>query len=517
MAFNSYGFLLAFLPASVLAYWLWALIWPGRGRLLLLIASTLAFYALAARGAIAVLLVSLAANFLVSRCIIAQGEGRGRRAWLVTGVGANILLLLYFKYSGFLLANLGLVASGAALSSLLLPLGLSFYSFQQIAFLVDSARGRVGKAHPLTYAASILFFPTILSGPITYFREFAPQIEASPERARIGSDISIGAILLIMGLFKKVVIGDSLGLWVDPLFAAAERGQSLGTLLAWAVAAAYLLQLYFDFSGYSDMAIGCARMFGIRLPLNFFSPLRVTSIIDWWRRWHMSLGRFVGDYIFTPLALPLTRAAARRRLGRWPSHVLGVALPTFIAMFVIGAWHGGKWTFLLFGLLHGLYMVIAESWRFARRKAQRRISSPGATIAGNIAGNIMTLCAVVITMVPFRAPDLATTFHLWAAMVGLGGTAAAPPWGALPGLGASGLAVMMALAAGIAFLLPNSAQLLGAFDPALYWRDWRRKAPAALRIAVRPTVAWGALIGIMAFVGLAFLSRGTGGFVYVGY
>lgn len=512
MAFNSYVFLLAFLPATVGLYWGCERLFPGRLRLVVLVSATLIFYTFAARAALPILLTSISLNFLLARRILLAAGG-WRRFWLILGVSANVLTLLLIKYSGFLLSNLAMLGGrDPVFTGVILPLGISFYTFQQIAFLVDTARGRVGSAHPLTYAASILFFPTILSGPITYFREFAPQVEGPVDRRRIGGDLTIGMVLLLLGLFKKVVIGDSLSLWIDPFFAASVNGAQPGPAIAWAMAAGYLLQLYFDFSGYSDMALGCARMLGIRLPLNFFSPLRVTSIIGWWRRWHMSLGRFVSDYIYQPLALPLTRMAVRRRWGRWPVHLLGVLVPTFVAMFVIGAWHGGSWTFITFGLLHGSFMVIAESWRFCRRGKRydtRRWHG--------LAGNLATLCAVLFTMIPFRSPDMSTCTRLWAAMLGLGGQAAPVTWGALPVLGGGAYGAMLLLAGAIAFLLPNSAQFLGRFEPALHWREWRGQASAPLRLVWQPDLAWCVVLGAMLFLGLAFISRGTGGFVYVGY
>ncbi|MDV3482241.1 MULTISPECIES: MBOAT family O-acyltransferase [Sphingobium] len=512
MAFNSYGFLLAFLPLTVALYWGVARLIPGRGRLFVLILASLFFYILAARAALLLLTVSMLFNFLVSRLILGAGP-RLARMWLFGGVAGNIALLLYFKYMGFFLANVGLSAQQGSFSGIILPLGISFYSFQQIAFLVDTGRGRLGAAHPLTYAASILFFPTILSGPITYYREFAPQAEEAPERRSMGMHVSVGLILVAIGLFKKVVIGDSLALWVDPLFAASAQGKAVSPLVAWTMVSAYLLQLYFDFSGYSDMAAGCARMFGLRLPLNFFSPLRVTSIIDWWRRWHMSLGRFVGDYIFTPLALPLTRFAMRRRLGRWPTHILAVLVPTFVSMFVIGAWHGGNWTFIVFGLLHATYMVVAESWRLARRKKGRKPAGAAARLGGNLA----TLLAVLVALIPFRSADMTTSVALWRAMVGMGAQASEPHWGALPGLGGAGLAVMMASAAAIIFLLPNSAQFLDRYAPSLDWRSWKGKARPLLAFTFSPGIGWGLALGVMAFLGLAFIARGAGGFLYVGY
>lgn len=247
---------------------------------------------------------------------------------------------------------------------------------------------------------------------------------------------------------------------------------------------------------------------------NFHSPLRVTSIVDWWRRWHMSLGRFVGDYIFQPLALVLTRSAARRGLGRNAAFALGVLIPTFIAMLVIGAWHGGNWTFIVFGLLHASYMVVAETWRFVRRRARRgRQARPWQ----HVLGNASTIVAVLVALVPFRAPDMQTALALWQAMAGLGPAGSAVAWPALPGLGATGLAAMIALGLAIAYLLPNSAQLLGRFEPHLAWPAWASVSPAPLRFTIAPSLRWGLVLGLLAFVGLAFVSRGTGSFVYFGF
>jgi alginate O-acetyltransferase complex protein AlgI len=331
MAFNSYAFLLLFLPCVVCLYW--AASW-SRGaspRLVVLILATLAFYAIAAGWALPFLLGSIAINFTLSRLIGATSGGR-RSAWLTVGVGGNVVTLIVLKYAGFLASNVGaLVGGGSGFTALALPLGVSFFTFSQIAFLVDTAQDRVGRARLLTYAASILFFPTIVSGPITYFREFAPQVEATPDRRRIPGDLLTGLVQLAIGLFKKVVIADTLALWVDPLFTDAAAGRGFDASLAWTLILGYLLQLYFDFSGYTDMAMGCARMLGIRLPPNFHSPLRATSIIDWWRRWHMSLGRFVGTYVFQPLALPLTRFAATRGYSRRAMLACGVLVPTFVS------------------------------------------------------------------------------------------------------------------------------------------------------------------------------------------
>jgi D-alanyl-lipoteichoic acid acyltransferase DltB (MBOAT superfamily) len=513
VAFNSYAFLLIFLPLVTIAYRVLGRLSSPVPRLLLLIGATLGFYALAAAWALPLLLGSIAVN-LGFAWTIAQ-KGRLSRPALVIGVTANVALLVAIKYGYFLADNLAhLVGAAPWIGAIALPLGLSFYTFQQIAFLVDTARERTGHITALGYVASILFFPTIVSGPIVFYREFGPQVQDAPERKAQGEDIFVGIALIILGLLKKTVIADSLALWVDPLFAGLGSGHSPGAAMAWALVLGFLLQMYFDFSGYSDMALGAARLLGIRLVPNFHSPLRVTSIVDWWRRWHMSLGRFVGDYIFQPLALVLTRTAARRSLTRKGAFALGVLVPTFVAMLTIGAWHGGNWTFIVFGLLHASYMVIAETWRFARRRGRRGRPVRRWHLA---LGNVATITAVLVALVPFRAPDMHVALVLWQAMAGLGSAPATVVWPVLPGLGGAGLGAMIAAGLFIAYLLPNTAQLLGRYRPHLAWSTWASVSPARIRFTIVPGWGWGLILGMLAFWGLAFVSRGSGSFVYFGF
>lgn len=513
MAFNAYPFILLFLPMVVIAYRLaarWAQACP---RLAVLAGAGLVFYSLAAFWALPFLLGSIAFNFSLSRVILGN-EGAARRRWLFAGVTGNVALLVIVKYSGFLATGGGgLFGWHSAFAGFALPLGISFFSFQQIAFLVDVSHERVKRPHALTYICSILFFPTIISGPITYFREFQPQIEAKPIRGRAGSDLVIGTVLFAMGLFKKVVLSDTIALWVDPLFRQASAGHELGMILSWAAVLGFLVQMYFDFSGYSDMATGVARMFGVRLPANFFSPMRVTSIIDWWRRWHMSLGRFVNEFIFQPLALPLTRFASGRGLGRWGVMGAGVLTPTFIAMFVIGAWHGGAWTYIVFGLLHAIYMIVAESWRFARRKHRR---GKATRWWHGVIGNLLTILCVLIAMAPFRAVDMPTTWRLWRGMVGASSTDDLVI-SHLPGASASGLYASIAIGLAIAYLMPNSFQILRQYQPVLDWEQWRDKAIAPVRFVWRPTLGWAMVTGVVLYLGFAFIARGSGSFIYFGY
>jgi len=513
MAFNSYGFALLFLPLVWVAYLL-AARFCGRGiRLAVVIAAGLAFYALACTWALPVLLISLAGNYGAAR-MIAAAQGAARQRWLALGVSANVAALVVYKFTGFFGANLALIVPGPpVLRELALPLGISFFTFQQISLLVDVSRGLVTQLRPLTYLASILFFPYLVSGPITYYREFASQIEGEPEDWK-GNGVA-GITLFSIGLFKKTVLADTLILWVDPMFADVASGHSPVTVQAWAMVIGFLFQMYFDFSGYSDMAAGVARLFGVRLPLNFYSPMRVTSIMDWWRRWHMSLGRFVNDYIFQSLALPLTRKAMMRGYGNWGVKALGVLVPTAVSMLVIGAWHGGRWTYVLFGLLHAVYMVIAEIWLFWRKKHRKRKAPPSRL--ANMRGHVLTMLCVLVALVPFRAPDMGSVWRIWQSMVGLGSEQALLTWPMLAPVGAGVVVAELAVALFIVYALPNTAQLLDRLAPSLPFAGADKISRGVLPLRWRPGLAWGLIMGALLMLGLTFVSRGANSFVYFSF
>jgi alginate O-acetyltransferase complex protein AlgI len=310
------------------------------------------------------------------------------------------------------------------------------------------------------------------------------------------------------------VLADTMALWVDPLFSDVAAGHRPVAAQAWAMVIGFLLQMYFDFSGYSDMAAGCARLLGVKLPLNFYSPMRVTSIMDWWRRWHMSLGRFVNDYLFQSLALPFTRWAAAHGFGRWGVTGFGVLLPTAISMFVIGAWHGGAWTYITFGLLHALYMVVAEAWVFAHKKKKRGAPPPSRWVL--LRGHLLTMLAVLIALVPFRAPDMASAWLLWSAMSGL-----APgnwlTWPVLAPVGGAVVAGELVAALLIVYTLPNSAQLLDQLEPSLPFAGAAKVSRGLLPLRWRAGLVWGLAMGAMLLLGLGFVSRGGNSFVYFGF
>jgi alginate O-acetyltransferase complex protein AlgI len=421
MLFNSYEFVLCFLPIVVAGHWTLVRV-AGRTAALgwLILASTI-FYARASVTALAVIFPSIAFDFLLARAMLLDSQRpRVRGALLMTGVAANVLLLGYFKYRNFFLDTSNLAfGTHFELTHLLVPLGLSFLVFQKIAFLADVHAGQV-KAVPLVvYLVFTLFFPRTVAGPIVRYGEIAPQLADLAPRA-ISTDIAVGLSLFAIGLFKKTVLADNLASMV---IRAYGGGEPIAFIQAWTGILAYTLQLYFDFSGYSDMALGAARSCGIRLPVNFNSPLKATSIVDYWARWHITLTRFLTAYVYTPLVVHLTRARAAagkpilsgKRSS--PTAIISlVATPTLVTMTISGFWHGAGWQFIAWGVLHGLYLTINQTWRMFRprlwvdRKSYERLMRP--------VGFALTFFAVVIALVFFRAPSLSSALHTLDAMTG---------------------------------------------------------------------------------------------------
>ena len=266
---------------------------------------------------------------------------------LIFGISTNLLLLGYFKYSDFFIENINLTFGGNFTPlHLALPLAISFFTFQQIAYLVDSYRKETEKYDFLNYALFITFFPQLIAGPIVHHKEMMPQFEINKSKYINHKNIDMGIFIFSMGLFKKVIIADTFASWATTGFDVAEK---LNLIEAWSTSLSYTFQLYFDFSGYTDMAIGVALLFNIRLPINFNSPYKAMDIQDFWRRWHITLSRFLRDYIYIPLG------GNRKGKVRTYANLLG----TFI---LGGLWHGAGWTFIFWGFLHGIALVIHRLW-----------------------------------------------------------------------------------------------------------------------------------------------------------
>ena len=405
MLFHAHDFVLLFLPLTLVAFLLarrFAGAGPGPVLAALLVAS-LIFYGEWAWPYLILLVGSIAGNFACSVWLLRPASPSWRRGILVAGITTNLGLLFWFKYAGFASRQLA-AATGwdTALDGVVLPIGISFYTFQQIAYLVDVSRGETVDRNPLRYALFVSFFPQLIAGPIVHHREFTSQLPGLRARPVL-SDLAVGATIFTIGLAKKIVLADSFAQTASPVFDGAATGTAPGLLAAWLGVFAYGLQIYFDFSAYSDMAIGLGRMFGIALPINFASPYQAVSVIDFWRRWHITLSRFLRDYLYIPLGG--NRRGSRRRL-----------VNVMLTMVLGGIWHGAGWTFVLWGGIHGTLLVLANVWRSMR----------GPVVPAPLS-RVLTLMSVMLAWVPFRAADLATTGTIYGGLAGAQGVGGVPP------------------------------------------------------------------------------------------
>ena len=298
MEFSSYAFVLFFLPATLLGAAILMRVGTQSARMLFLAAASILFYAWWDWRFVSVLALSLVVNYVIGLALARAA----RKPVLIAGIGFNLLLLGYFKYADFFIANLNAALGGdIGALAIVLPLGISFFTFQQIAYLVDVYRREAVEHSFGHYLLLVSFFPQLIAGPIVHHKEMMPQFVAGRAGRILPATFAQGLAIFMVGLFKKVMIADSISQFSNPVFDAAAGGQAVPLLEAWGGVTAYSFQIYFDFSAYSDMAIGLGLMFGLRLPINFNSPYRATSIVDFWRRWHITLSRFLRDYLYIPL------------------------------------------------------------------------------------------------------------------------------------------------------------------------------------------------------------------------
>ncbi len=388
MLFHSQLFLLAFLPLTLGLYYLCAE--RRTARTWLLILASVVFYGYWDPRLVPLLIGSVCVNWLFGRAL-----GRRPGALLIgAGVALNLAVIGVFKYADFFADSLALLGLWQHQPwSIILPLGISFFTFQQISYLVDLRRGDGPVYSFADYALYIMFFPQLIAGPIVRHNEIIFQYAASPLREGLHERLSRGLTLLTVGLLKKVAVADNLALIAEPLYAAAADGRALSLAEGWVAAGAFGLQIYFDFSGYSDMAIGLGLMFGLRFPLNFNAPYRAASIRDFWRRWHMTLSRFLRDYLYIPLG--------GNRFG--PARQFAAVLAT---MLLGGLWHGASWTFVIWGGLHGLALAVNHAWQ------RTGLRLPWG------AGWLLTMLFVFATWVVFRAETFGAALDIVTAMAG---------------------------------------------------------------------------------------------------
>lgn len=414
MLFNSIEFLFAFLPVVMLVFW-WL---SGRSQRLAigwLTLASLVFYGWQTPRFLVLLSASMIVNFAISSWIGRFPVGTWKRkGLLVAGVMLNLSFIGYFKYSCFLIENLNaLVETGMTARQLVLPIGISFYTFQQIAYLVDRYQDQIQHYGFVDYCLFVTFFPQLIAGPIVHPKEMLPQFSQAGGVKLRPENLAVGFTIFFIGLFKKTVIADGLIGFSSPVFADVEKGFDTNFVVAWCAAVAYTLQLYFDFSGYSDMAIGLGRLFGIRLPLNFNSPYKSVNIIDFWRCWHMTLSRFLRDYIYIPLGGGRV-GTVRRYLNLMATMLLG------------GLWHGAGWTFVLWGALHGVYLVINHLWHVVKKQLGLEQSTNSKWVIAVYRG--ITFVAVVFGWVLFRSTSLHAATSMFQSMLGLNGVILPDKW-----------------------------------------------------------------------------------------
>jgi alginate O-acetyltransferase complex protein AlgI len=509
MLFNSFEFLFVFAPITFIGIFLLATYLSRQYAIYWLIGASIFFYGWWNPPYVALILSSIIFNYFIFKRLITSNCNS--KLLLFLGVSGNLAAIAYFKYALFISENINSAFNtGWTIGTIILPLAISFFTFQQIALLVDAWRGNVRDIPFSRYALFILFFPQLIAGPIVRSTEIVHQFDKKTVFTANSKNISVGISIFIIGLFKKVVIADSMALFANPVFSAASNGIDLTIWEAWGGALAYTFQLYFDFSGYSDMAIGLAKIIGIRLPINFFSPYKATSIRDFWRRWHITLSRFLRDYLYIPLG-----GNHNGKTYQYRNLLFTMALG--------GLWHGASWTFVLWGCIHGLFLIInnlwlsitTNNWAIIRKNTIYQWSC-----------RFLTFFAVVNSWVIFRADNLNAAYSMYRAMFGINGISipdelqTKAPWLEKTGVKFDGMfhnatgdwvvgITWIAILLYVIWFLPNTMELMRRY---LYPREGlllhktkqRHKA-----VVWRPSVYWAIVISIGSALSILLIAFGA--------
>ena len=480
MVFNSYSFIVFFLPVTLVGFYFfarksrqWAAAW--------LVIASLFFYGSWDYRFIPILLASICINFFTCKRILSAPSTRAK-LWLTMAITFNLCLLGFFKYVNFFVASLNDVASShLPLFDIILPIGISFFTFTQISFLVDAYHGKVKELNFIHYLLFASYFPYIVAGPILHHQEMLPQF-ADPEHYRLKrKNFAVGISIFVFGLGKKLLVADNLASAIGPLFADGNPQ----FFQAWLGMLAYTLQLYFDFSGYSDMAIGVSRLLGFTIPINFNSPYKATSVSDFWQRWHISLSRFLRNYLYIPLG-----GNRRGQLQRYRNLIL--------TMLLGGLWHGANWTFVVWGGLHGVYLCIQHGWQYSMRKRPRQ-----PTRLTNAMNRSITFIAVMIAWSFFRAPDIASAFKIVTGMAGINGISLVTEMDTLG-------AIMLFLASFVAFYMPNTNELFLFTEKE---QEAQSTPRSILPLKWSPSVLWGIAVGCIFALCVLNIER-TSDFIY---
>lgn len=496
MVFNSYEFIIIFLP---LAFGIFALAYRFGGwnaAYMMLGIISLVFYAQLGIELLGILVISIVSNYVIGNIIMRTRENANMSlALLIGAIIGNLSALAYFKYTNFLIDVANQISgTGFSHASIILPIGISFYTFIQIGYLVDAYGGLVRPHSFSRYLTFASLFPCVTAGPLVLQKEIFGQMENQKASLFDLSRIAAGVTIFTIGLFKKVVFADSIAVYSNSVFDGVASGQAVDVATAWIGALAYSFQLYFDFSGYSDMAIGLAAIFGLMLPLNFNSPFKATNISDFWQRWHMTMTRFFTNYVFTPLSIRGMRISAALGHGPVRKFMGSGAWPIVLTMLVAGIWHGSGWVFVLFGLLHGVAIAVNNGWRqFNMPKLPRPL------------GWALTMLVVVCGLVIFRSPDVSIAMTMIAAMFGSAHFVSGPQTDLIIVAVDEVLPILAAFIV-IVLVMPNSQEITS--------KNWMSTSeqPEAMggwlkKLVWQPQPGWGAVVAI-AFA-IAFVMIGT--------
>ncbi len=519
MLFTDPIFIFLFLPLSVLVAHVLATRVGKTATLLSIIMFSLVFYGMWGLNYLLILTISVLMNWTVASYLLSSDDTKitAKKAVLYCGQAFNILLLVWFKYS-FYFTFLQPETAEIQIETIAIPIGISFYTFQQAVFLqetfhrdpviidyIGKTRGLADRAQAfIRYVAFVIFFPQLVIGPIVYLTEFAPQAARKSFGVIKRRNIEIGTFLIILGLFKKVVIADNLGTIVDPVFEQAAGGADIAPLVAWTASIGYYAQLYFDFSGYSDIAIGAARLFGMTLPINFDSPLKAVSISDFYRRWHITLTRVISRFLYTPLSIFGVRQAASPKSVKY--HLLVIWIPLLINFLAIALWHGAAATFLLFGLFHGLWYIIeieatqTKAWKRWKKRSSKAIRAA--------LGRIMFFLPMLLCFALFRSTSIEGWTHLMSQMFAFDA----------PTLSMVALLEFGVVIGALSFclFLPNAYNLMQRYFPGIRTYQNPEVATVLPGVRWRPTLLWG-LLSAGALMAVIYYIERLPPFLYLGF
>lgn len=494
MVFSSLEFIYLFLPPVLLVFLVLRHLQWENGIVWWLILASLGFYAWWSPVHLILMMGSVGLNYGLHKLILKNGS----KVILGIGIAANLATLAYFKYADFLIENFNVVAgTQVPMIHVILPLAISFFTFQQISFLYDTWKHEVTDCTFSKYCLFVVFFPQLIAGPIVLQRQTIPQFTLAVFQKRLFVNLSIGSTLFIVGLFKKIVLADGIAPIANSVFALADSGEPVPMAAAWMGTIAYTFQIYFDFSGYCDMALGLARMFGIRLPINFNSPYKALSIVDFWGRWHMTLSAFLRDFLYIPLG-GNRKGPVRRYINLGATMLLG------------GLWHGASWNFVLWGLLHGCYLSVNHGWK------SLSFGSPGfqplfPPIVTRTASRVLTLLAVMIAWVLFRAETFVGAKAVLTGMSGMTMWYDRELWNPIT----EGSTQYWWQVLALTFLVinaPNSIEIVRRYKPVINgwstlkraggWSDYLLSA-----IAWRPSRAWAGALAVTGLIAVIQLYR----------